>query len=128
MKDLTYDELSKAPPRIAFLYAMALTDQPVGLQTIETAMKDHPEYFPDELEYRRKYNLIPQSVHDAYFEEYGKLREEMLNELPPSKGIIYWCDHPKEYKEWNEAYDRISPQFEVKEKELHRKHYSEYGI
>ena len=64
MKDLTYKELLEAPAKVRFLYTMAVAKQPVGSQMIEDAIKESPEYFPDELEHRRKWELIPQQDHD----------------------------------------------------------------
>lgn len=59
MKDLSYAEFEKAPSKVQFLYVAAIMKQPVGSQMIEDAIKDHPEYFPDELEHRRKWAAIP---------------------------------------------------------------------
>ena len=56
--------MHKAPAIIQWLYLSAMAKQPVGRSVFEDAMQKHPEYFPAELEYRRKWDLIPQSVHD----------------------------------------------------------------
>lgn len=59
MKHLTYKELLEAPARVQLLYTLAITNQPAGSKMIEDAIKENPEYFPDELECRRKCALIP---------------------------------------------------------------------
>ncbi len=55
-----------APASVQFVKMMDVMGQPIGLETYERALKEGPEYFPDEIEYRRKWALIPQSVKDAY--------------------------------------------------------------
>lgn len=128
MKNLSHEELLKAPTEVQFLYLRAVAKEPVGSKMIEDAMRDHPEYFPDELEHRRKYALIPQSVHDSYMEEWSALQKEIYKDLPKSRGVLEWFDYPEEYAEWNRiwkiCYDKAKPLEEA----LHKKYYSEYGI
>jgi len=128
MKDLTYKELLEAPARVQFIYTMAMAKQPVGSQIIEDAIKESPEYFPDELEHRRKWALIPQQVHDDYWKEREILRAEMYKEMPPSKGILGWIDDPKGYEEWNIAYEKCSKAEKPFAAALHKKFYGQYGI
>ncbi len=128
MKDLSYDELLKAPAKVQFLYVRAMLKEPVGISMCEEAMKEHPEYFPDELEYRRKYALIPQHVHDLYYQEKDVLHNECYKSLPASKGLIGWLDDPKGYEEWNKVYTKCREKEKPLEEALHKKHYSEYGI
>ena len=85
MKYLTPKEFSKAPAKIQWLYTMALVKQPIGSSTLENAIKEHPEYFPDELEHRRKYDLIPQQVHDDYWKEWRVLIDEMYKKCHHQK-------------------------------------------
>ncbi len=54
MRDLTYKEFTSAPPIVQHLYWRSLLKMPVGQKMIDEAIKDHPEYFPDEVEYLRK--------------------------------------------------------------------------
>ena len=128
MKYLTPKEFSKAPAKIQWLYTMALAKQPIGSSTLENAIKEHPEYFPDELEHRRKYDLIPQQVHDDYWKEWRVLIDEMYKEMPPSKGILSCIDDPKGYKEWSIAYEKAKKKQEPLQKALHDKFYHQYGI
>jgi hypothetical protein len=102
--------------------------EPVGSQVIEEAMSENPEYFPDELEHRRKWALIPQSVHDEYLAEMQKLRTECYKDLPPSKGIIFWVENSDDYNKWNEAYKKCREIENPLEKKLHKKYYGKYGI
>lgn len=128
MKNLNYKEFLEAPHKVQFLYMMAMTKQPTGSEMIESAIKEHPEYFPDELEHRRKWALIPQSVHDKYWEERSALSSKMFIDMPESKGILGWIDDPTGFAEWNkkwkECYEKEKPLAEA----LHNKYYAEYGI
>lgn len=128
MKDLTNKELEVAPTIVQFLYIRAWMKEPVGSSMIDEAMEKHPEYFPDEIEHRRKYALIPQQVHDAYFEEWREMHQEVYKDMPPSKGLLGWMDDPAGYKEWNESYAKFRPIEIEREVALHKKHYEPYGI
>ena len=130
MKNLTYKELLEAPARVQFLYWMASTKQPVGSQMIEDAIKESPEYFPDELEHRRKWALIPQCVHDEYWAGKEKLRTECYKDMPPSKGIIGWAfdESGDDYNNWNTAYQKCREIEKPLAEALHKKYYGQYGI
>lgn len=81
MKDLTVKEFEDAPVNVQYIYMCAVLKQPIGLDTYEDAIKEHPEYFPDEIKHRKKSEKIPQEVHDAYFEERYKLEEEIFKDV-----------------------------------------------
>lgn len=130
MKDLSNDELSKAPLKVQFIYTMSMMKQPVGSQMVEDAIKENPEYFPDELEQRRRWSLIPKTVHDEYWAEREKLKAEVYKDMPPSKGITGWCmdenrdDYNKWNTEWNKCFEIEKPLAEA----IHNKYYDQYGI
>jgi len=128
MKKLTYEELLKAPPKVAFLYTMAMLNQPVGVSVFEEAIAEHPEYFPDEVEHRRKWSLIPQHVHDEYHKELTTLGAEIYKDMPPSKGFLEWVNDPSGYKKWSTLFKIYREKEKVLEAELHKKYYSKYGV
>lgn len=129
MKVLTLKEIEQAPSLVQYIYAAWLCNTPIGMATLDEAVKAHPEYFPDEVEHRRKWSLVPKSVQDEYFSELWKLHEEVYNDLPhENKGILYYAQHPKEYREWQEALDKRRPMEAQREKELHEKYLAPYGI
>lgn len=128
MKNLTHKELLEAPANVQFLYTMAMAKQPVGMKMLEDAIEDYPQYFPDELEHRRKWALIPQQVHDDYLKEMEILRTEMYKEMPPSKGVLGWINDPKGYEEWNIAYEKCKKAEEPLVAALYEKFYGQYGI
>jgi hypothetical protein len=132
MKDLTHDEFEKAPHTIQYLYMMALSKSPVGTAAIESAMKDYPEYFPDELEHRRKWDLIPQDVHNEYWGKFFLLHSECYKSLPRDTGILQWATGDNEgYKKWNEEYEKCRKKEKEAEplfRKLHAEYYEKWGI
>ena len=122
MKQLKNDP--NIPPLVAHIWGLAYVQIPVGADMYEQAIKDHPEYFAREIEHRKKYNAIPQEVHDAYFKEISLVHDEIYKDLP-GKGLMNWINRTEEeHKIWNEAYEK----YESLEKKIHQKHYSKYGI
>ena len=67
MKYLTLDEFCKAPVLVQFLYAKAMMQQPVGMEMINEGIEKHPEYFPDEIEHRRKVAMKESVIVAANF-------------------------------------------------------------
>ena len=128
MKNLSYQEIEDAPSKIQFLYISSMLHQPVGMKTVDDAMRDHPEYFPDELEYQRKYALIPESVHEQYDKEKALLHARIYRDMPESKGILGWANDSNGYEEWSKAYEACRKIEIPLAQKLHRKFYSEYGI
>lgn len=128
MKDLTEKEFFDAPNKVQFIYMMGMMKHPIGSGIYEDAIKEHPDYFPDEVEHRRKWDAIPQEVHDSYWEEYWKLDKEVMKDVPQSKGIIGWIDDQEGYAEWNKKWTEANEKAKPLRKALHKKFYSEYGI
>lgn len=128
MKNLTHEELIAAPPKIRSIYFLAITKTPMGSGLIESAIKEHPEYFPDEVEHRKKWSLIPQSVHDDYWKEWRALEEKVYADIPDFGGISNAMKHPEKFAEWSSARDAASEKARPLFKALHDKHYSKYGI
>ncbi len=128
MKNLTYKEFLDAPAKIQFLYKMGIAKHPVGRKILEDAIKENPEYFPDEIEHRRKWALIPQQVHDDYWKEMEILKTEMYKDMPESKGILGWIDDPKGYEEWSAKWSECYEKEQPLAKALHQKFYGRYGI
>lgn len=130
MKNLTDKELQDAPATIKFLYWSAKSDIYISSQMLEEAMRDYPEYFPEEIEYKRKWALIPQSVHDAYWLERHKQIEDIYKDMPPNKGIIGWASDKSgnDYNIWNDTYKKLREIEKPLAEALHKKYYSQYGI
>ena len=95
---------------------------------IEHAIKESPEYFPDEIEHRRKWALIPQQVHDDYWKEREILRTKVYKEMPPSKGILGWIDDPKGLEAWHAKWKECRENEKPLAAALHKKFYGQYGV
>lgn len=128
MKQLTFEEASNAPGIIWFIYMAGVINRPVGLSTYLEAVRDYPEYFPEETERKRKFDTIPSKVHTLYEEEYSKLHEQVYgaNGLMDGKGIFYYSQHPEEYLVFKRQQEALSSYFELQVKLLKDKHYSKY--
>lgn len=128
MKDLTTKEFFEAPSRVQYIYIMGIMKQPIGSSLYNEAIEEHPEYFPDVIEYRKKWVVIPQKAHNDYWEEYWVLDKEVMKNVPDSKGIVHWASNPSDYVEWNKEYTKAKEKGKPLYQELHKKFYSKYGI
>jgi len=129
MKNLTHKELKDAPSEVQYLYMCSVMNHPIGSSIYEETIKKHPEYFPDEIEHRKKWEAIPKEVHDAYWKEYWKIDKEIYKDVPHrGKGILFYAQNPKEYAEYKEAFDAARKKALPLHEALHRKFYSKYGI
>jgi hypothetical protein len=128
MKKLTEHELQSAPPVIKFIYLASLSKTPIGYALYEQALLEHPSYFPEEILFRKQWDSIPDQVHDAYRKERNELHQREFANLPPNKGIWYWCTHQEEYENWSKQHQACW-QRELKQAEqIHNKYYHRYGI
>lgn len=117
--------LEEVPHLVAFIFLAAASKIPIGHALYEQALKDHPEYFEEELEYRRKWEAIPESVHEQYQKAIDALPKE---EMPESKGMVYWSRNPQEYQEWVKVTAPIFKRQERRERNLFNFFYGPYGI
>lgn len=106
----------------------AAMGHPIGSGLYNEVITEYPEYFPKEAEHRRRWNAIPQNVHDAYHKESNDFYYNLWKDEPKGPGIIGLLNNTEEYLKWNEAYKRLRLIEQAKEKELHAKYYAQYGI
>jgi hypothetical protein len=125
---MTNKEFEEAPGLVQLIWMNSWGNIPMGVSTYLKAIADHPEYFPEEVEHQKKWDSIPQSVHDAYRAEWTERFKELNKDSPPQMGILYWFDHPEELKELRKFHDKVRPLEQKMEKELHEKYYSAYGL
>lgn len=128
MKYLSATQLQKAPPIVQYVYIASFMNQPVGGRTMDDAIEQYPDYFPEEVERMRKWELIPQEVHDNYWKEYGNIDDELFKDVPTSEGLIAWCDNTEKYQIWNKAWNIANEKAKPLREKLHEKYYSKYGI
>lgn len=129
MKELTNNEFKDAPNIVKYIYVRSLMKQPVSASLFNEAVTEYPSYFPEEAEARRKWDTIPQKVHEAYWMEYWKLHNKICNAIPHyGLGILFYSDNPEQYIEYQNAMAIAEPKLERLKKKLHKKYYAEYGI
>jgi len=128
MKNLTIKQLQEAPSIVQYLYIAGVTKQSVGSKIIDEGIEKYPEYFPDEVEYRRKWALVPQEVHDNYWKEYWDIEKELFKDVPPNEGLMAMCNNTEKYQTWNKMWNIANEKAKPLRKKLHEKFYSKYEI
>lgn len=85
------DYFQGLPNEVLYIKIHAMMDMPVSASLYEKAINDYPQNFPEEVEYRRKWDAIPQEVKDKYSdstfrltltEEQEKEREHLFGKCP----------------------------------------------
>lgn len=133
MKKLTEQEILDAPEIVQHIYVATLFGTPIGFSLFDEAVTKHPEYFPDVIEHRAKWNAIPQEVHDAMHKE---LKEQFAllypdsegSPLSCSKGFLYWAKHPQEYELYRPIMEQRHKAYNELEILMYEKYYAAYGI
>jgi hypothetical protein len=126
---LSVEEYEQAPADIQTLILLCHYKVPFSGERIEWYYTTYPEYFDEELERRRKWGLVPESVHDAYNQEMEELNRRFNETLPVcNKGLWYYIQHPEEYNEWRQTWDAAYPERKRQEEDLHKKYYAPYGL
>lgn len=128
--EVDFEKAFRSLPAIVMFVKMAeVTGGMIGKSTYERAIAEYPEHFPEEVEHRRKWALIPQEVHDAYEAEFCAMREELYKDIPPpGSGLVYWMSHQKEMSDWFKERDKLRPEEEKQTATLRNKHYGPFGI
>jgi len=143
--------LDDIPTEVAWFWARTrIGDGFMGSEEYQKyldCVKKYPEWFPEETEYNRIWDSIPQSVHDAYQKEadpwhilsdrdWNKFNDKIGERPHPelqANGIIWtvttgYDKYPKEVAEmdeWNRKYWDL----ESKEQDaIWEKHYGVYGL
>jgi len=130
MKFLTAEELAKAPDIIQFIYINSAAEHPVGYSVYEEAINAYPEYFPEEVEYRKKWESVPREVKDAFEEEFDQRDQELRKKYlkTENKGLLYWISNSEHHKLYREEYALYYPERVKLEEQLYRKYYTRFGI
>lgn len=128
MKSIPLNEILEAPLTVREVYFSVIVGMPVSASKYKQAINNHPQYFPDEVEHKRKYDLIPQSVHDAYLKELQETIGVIHADLPKTGGWLSLINNSGESDKWHSEYDKIRKKEKAELKRLHEKYYSKYGI
>lgn len=121
-------DITKIPNKVLWLKMCGIRNIPVGAGFYNEVLEEYPEHFPVEVERKRKWEAIPQSVHDAYWKEYRMFHEALWKDVPLDGGLMSAINNTPEYQAYQKDFERLRPLEEAKEKELHKKYYSQYGV
>ncbi len=102
------------PHKVLCLQLAGAMNIPVGSSFYDEVITEYPEYFPVEAERKRKWDAIPQSVHDAHWKELQEFTDELWKDQPKSGGIMSWINNTEEHQAWKRAYDKLRPIEEAK--------------
>lgn len=102
---------------------------PCNVDIYEQALKDNPEYFKEELEYRRKWEAIPKSIKNKYYKELGEFETNIYGKAPHAgKGLIFFANNPQASYEYSKYIASYRDELESKRKELNDKYFKKYGL
>ena len=102
--------------------------QPLPMSIYEEAISKHPEYFPKEVELRRKWDSVPIHIIEAYKRECLDVTEKVFANLPPQKGFLYWSEHKEEYLAFNDSFSKCMAEEKKLHKEIYDKYLTPYGL
>lgn len=120
--------LTHIPHEVMYVRVAEKYGIPIGYSHYQEIIKKYPEHFPEEISHKRKWDSIPQSVHDDFHFESQKMRHEVYKNLPHSKGIMWVMENSQEYKDWEVEYYKL---YEIERKfneKLRNKYYKPYGV
>ncbi len=124
LEDMTMEDFEKSPGLIQHIFVAGICNRPIGMSLYEEAIEKHPEYFPEEIEYKKKWDAIPQSVHDEYWKEYWEKDKEIKKDLPEATGLVGAMNND----DYHQALKKTYPARDKMRNNLHKKYYSKYGI
>lgn len=108
------DDITNMPSLVAYVKMSGITGMTIGMATYERAIKEHPEYFPEEVEYRRKYAAIPE-IEKEYSRnkimDYYKEEEKELDAAGYVVGIWAFANGTNNDK--GEVFDKIKAKYEA---------------
>lgn len=103
--------------------------QYMGLKQYNKMLDDFPELYPKEVEYRRKFNAVPQEVWDAYYKESFAIDEFYNQNRPhPNIGIFGMMNSPDKAKEIYDYQDSTYAERIAKKRLVHQKHLGKYNL
>lgn len=116
------------PHEVMFVRIAEQCGIPMGYSHYMEIIQKYPEHFPKEIEHKRKWDSIPQQVHDDYGNECQAMRNEVYKNLPLSKGLMWVIENSQEYRDWQVEYDKCYKIEQEQQKILHDKYYKSYGV
>ncbi len=123
MKNLTYQELLKAPTEIQHIYIAALNDRPVAHSFAVNAMQKYPEYFQDEIERAMKWQKVTDEDRKGYNDAIDEIHKELLPGY--GKGFIY---NAANWEVLSREYELVKDEIDRRRKQAFNAWYGKYGL
>lgn len=121
-------DLKKLPAIIQYILAASYLNQAIGSWAYEKAIKEHPEYFVDELIARSKWALVPQLDKDAYCHELSERTVKLYADCGDSGGVFEWANNTPKSIDFNECIKGKEGEYKIIQREVHDKYLSVYDI
>ncbi len=116
------------PAIVMMVQICAHMNVPIGSSLYEKAVTDHPEYFTDIIEHRKKMSLVPQHVHDSYMKEMMEVFHKRREHKYGAMGILWYSSNPEKSAEYDLWVKENEPIWEKAEKDIWAKYYKPYGL
>lgn len=133
MKDLSWEEQHSAPPLVIQIYWMARVGIPIGISLHDEAIEKHPEYFPEEVELRKKWALVPKKLEEQWLNKVVAINRKYREAAPPLPegglmAIVRATDENKKMIAWRAYWDDAHEVQKKEENELFNRMFNEYGL
>lgn len=77
--------IENAPNDVMYIHVMSMNNIPIGYDLYKRTLEKYPEWFPEEMEHKRKMGLASEKEMEAYykelFEETNKIRDKYRKKL-----------------------------------------------
>jgi len=128
MNSMKFADMKPMPPLVLLVQMCGALGIPIGSGTYEEAITKHPEYFPEEVENREKWNKVPVKVMEDYLNEFRELEKRIFGDIYNGKGLFYYIDHAEEARKNQVEYNQRAIQSKPEFKALHEKYFAAYGL
>jgi hypothetical protein len=117
-----HNDITNMPALVAYVKMAGITGVPIGATTYERAIKEHPEYFSEEVEYRRKYAAIPEIEKEYHLRKLMECEIEKDEELKAAGYVSgIWAIINGTNNDKGEVFDNIKAKYEdLREQENER--------
>ncbi len=121
-------KFDNAPHLVKFIQMAAMSGTPIGASLYDEAIEKHPEYFPKEVELKRKWESIPENIMLCYKKECEFAHEEAYKGLPENKGLVYWVNNKEEFTRFYTLLGECSEKHKELLRQINEKYLKPYGI
>ncbi len=122
--NVPYEEI---PPLIRVMALFCMSGTPLSPRVIAQAQEQHPEYFAEELENKRRFDAIPVEVHQRYAQLSWRLRGICLHGIP-REGLYENMHNPTGYQAYLRKKKVREPYYQQALPLLHARAYAGYDF